>query len=234
MHRSLPPNCLFNAQLQIFLLNSQQHDSNVATREFIGSLLNKLSTLLALLVHSCKTDLSIEHDSWPTKLSLSKRTNGADSPSLVKYSSLKILSTSASRSTGSSFSSGNLNPTSRLNWSYLVNTAITGTRKILDVYLKFIQSRLDVPFLSGHILSTCFRSSDGRALSIGTQYLNQKKPFRIFNHKYQKGQTILRAVYSPISFPATYDEQTLEQSLARFHHLLRILASREKHNLGGL
>ena len=103
MHRSLPLNCLFDTQLQIILLNSQEHDSNDAARELIGSLFNKLSTPLALLVHPCGTELSVEQASWSTKLSLSKRTNGADALSLVKCSSLKTLSNSVSRSAGSSF-----------------------------------------------------------------------------------------------------------------------------------
>jgi hypothetical protein len=40
--------------------------------------------------------------------------------------------------------------------------------------LRFIKPCLDVPFLSGQILSMCFRSSDGRSLSIGMQYLKSK------------------------------------------------------------
>jgi hypothetical protein len=36
---------------------------------------------------------------------------------------------------------------------------------------QFIKLYLDVPFLSGQTLSKCFNSSDGRELSIGTQYL---------------------------------------------------------------
>src|SRR6267142_5743551 len=72
-----------------------------------------------------------------------------------------------------------------LNWSYLVNTAITGTRKTLHVDPKLIESRLDVPFSSGHISPIYFRSSDGRTLSIDTQYLKKRKRsgFAITNTK---------------------------------------------------
>ena len=36
----------------------------------------------------------------------------------------------------------------------------------------FIKLRFDIPFLSGQIFPKCLKSSDGRALSIGTQYLS--------------------------------------------------------------
>ena len=230
--RHLLPNCLLYAKFQIILLNSKEHDGNNMAGELISSLFNKFSTMLALLVHPCGTEFSVEHTSWLRRLSLSKRTNGADSLSLARYSSLKILSTSVSRSIGSSFWSSNLNPISRLNWSYLVNTTITGTRKAFHVGPQLTQLRLDIPFLSGHISPTYFRSSDGRALSIGTQYLKEKRcGFAITNT--EKEQTILRAVYSPMYSPATYDEQTLEQSSARFHLLLQILGSRGKRNHDG-
>jgi hypothetical protein len=35
-----------------------------------------------------------------------------------------------------------------------------------------IELQFDIPFLSGQIFLKCFKSSDGRALSIGTQYLS--------------------------------------------------------------
>ena len=60
---------------------------------------------------------------------------------------------------------------SRLNWSYLVNTAITGTRKMPHFDRQFIMWRLDVPFLSGQISPKCFKSSNGRSLTIEMQYL---------------------------------------------------------------
>jgi hypothetical protein len=62
---------------------------------------------------------------------------------------------------------------SRLNWSYLVNTAITGTRKLPHFDRQFIKLCLDVPFLSGQILPKCFKSSNGRSLTIETQYLKR-------------------------------------------------------------
>ena len=34
-----------------------------------------------------------------------------------------------------------------------------------------------MPFLSGQIFAKCFRSSDGRSLSIGMQYLGEEKRF---------------------------------------------------------
>jgi hypothetical protein len=62
---------------------------------------------------------------------------------------------------------------SRLNWSYLVNTAITGTRKMPHFARQFIKVCLDVPFLSGQTSPKCFKSSNGRSLAIETQYLKR-------------------------------------------------------------
>src|SRR6267142_2851609 len=42
------------------------------------------------------------------------------------------------------------------------------------LYPHFKRLGLDVPFLSGQILSKFAKSSDGRSLSIGTQYLKSK------------------------------------------------------------
>jgi hypothetical protein len=133
--RGILLNCIVYAQLQIIFLNSQEHEGNYTARKFIASLFNKLSTLLARLVHSYETGISIVHASWLTKFSLSKHTTGVDPVSLAKYCSLKILSTSALRSAWSVLvlrpRSSNLKIMSCLNWSYLVNTTITGTREIL-------------------------------------------------------------------------------------------------------
>jgi len=90
---------------------------------------------------------------------------------------------------------------------------------------------LDIPSmsLSGQILSKFAKSSDGRALSIGTQYL--KSMWRCsYAHRSQKKQTISHAVSSPISSPATYDEQNFAQSSTPFHLQPRNLGSRGRHN----
>jgi hypothetical protein len=97
LHRNLPSNCLFYAQLQIILLNSQKNEGSGAAGEFIGSLLNKLSTPLALLVHLCETEISVAYSIWPKQSSLSKRTNGGDPLRWARNCSLKTLSISALR-----------------------------------------------------------------------------------------------------------------------------------------
>ena len=144
--RGLLLNCLVYAQLHIVLLNSQEHQGNNTTREFIASLFNKLSALLARFVHSCGTGISIVHAGWFTKSSLSKHTAGADTGSLARYCSLKIFSTSALRSAASVLVSrpwsSNLKLVSRLSWSYLVNTAITGTREIPSCFTLISKSRI--------------------------------------------------------------------------------------------
>jgi hypothetical protein len=115
---NLPSNCLFYVQLQIVLLDSQEHERNDAARKLIDSLFKKLSTLLVMLVHPCGTEISEAHASRLTKFLLSKRTNGADLLRLAKYSFLKTFSTSASWSAGllvgSPPRSSNLNRMSRL------------------------------------------------------------------------------------------------------------------------
>jgi hypothetical protein len=52
------------AQLQIVLLDSQEHQANNTARELVASLFDKLSTLLAGFVHSCGTGISVVHASW--------------------------------------------------------------------------------------------------------------------------------------------------------------------------
>ena len=123
---------------------------------------------------------------------------------------------------------------SRLNWSYLVNTAITGTsRKMLQIDRQFIKLCLDVPFLSGQISSKCFKSSDGRSLTIETQYLT-RNPYVCTvtdTETVRKVQTISRAISSSIPSPATFDGQTLAQSSA---HLCRQPRSHESHGIHNL
>ena len=84
-----------------------------------------------------------------------------------------MLSISSSSSAVSRCWSSNFIMMSRLNWSYLVNTAITGTRKMSHFDHQFIKLCLDVPFLSGRISPKCFKSSNGRSLTIETQYLKR-------------------------------------------------------------
>jgi len=45
------------------------------------------------------------------------------------------------------------------------------------VSIQFIRRsfNVDMPFLSGQIFTKCFKSSDGRSLSIGMQYLGEEK-----------------------------------------------------------
>jgi hypothetical protein len=57
-------NCLIYAQLQIVLLNGQEHKRNNATGELCGSLFNKFGTLLAGLVHFCGTRISVVYTRW--------------------------------------------------------------------------------------------------------------------------------------------------------------------------
>jgi hypothetical protein len=131
MHKSLPLNGLLYVQLQIILLYSQEDECDRATRKRIGGHFKQISTPLAILVHSYATVISIVHVGWLPKSSLSKCTNGGDPLRLAKKCSLKILSISSLRSAGSRCWSSNFILMSRLNWSYLVNTAITGTRKMI-------------------------------------------------------------------------------------------------------
>jgi len=58
---------LVDAQLQIVLLNGQEHERNNTTRELIAGLFNKLSALLAGLMHVCGTGIRVVHASWLTK-----------------------------------------------------------------------------------------------------------------------------------------------------------------------
>jgi hypothetical protein len=98
---NLPSNCLFDVQLQILLLDSQEHEGNDAARKLIDSLFKKLGTLLVMLVHPCGgTEINVSHAGRLTKFSLSKRTNGADLLRLAKYCSSKTFFTSALRSAG--------------------------------------------------------------------------------------------------------------------------------------
>jgi hypothetical protein len=61
-HGNLPFDGMVYIQLQIVLLYSQEHEANDATRERIGSPVNKIRTTLAGLVHSCRTAISAIHD----------------------------------------------------------------------------------------------------------------------------------------------------------------------------
>ena len=129
-----------------------------------------------MLMHSYMTEISIAHIGWLTKSSLSKHTNGGG-PSglrLAKKCLLKIFSISSLRSARSQCWSSNFIVISRLNWSYFVNTAITGTRKMPHFDCQFIKLCLDdVPFLSRQISPKCFKSSSGRLLTIEMQYLKR-------------------------------------------------------------
>ena len=121
---------------------------------------------------------------------------------------------------------------SRLNWSYLVNTAITGTRKMPHFDCRLIKFCVeDIPFLSGQISSKCFKSSIGRSLTIETQYLKRNPCECTVMDTNRKVQTISRAISSPMSSPGTFDGQTLAQSSARLRRQPRSHESRGKHNL---
>ena len=133
LYKNLLFNCIIYAHFQVVLLHGHKHKSNHTTREWIGSQFNKIGTLLAILVHLCRTEISkISIRQW-LKSSLSKHINGGGPLSLSKYCCSKTLFTSLSVSVSgcqSSGSSSNLILMSCLNWSYFVNNAITGTWKI--------------------------------------------------------------------------------------------------------
>jgi hypothetical protein len=75
----------------------------------------------------------------------------------------------------------------------------------------FTKSRFDIPLLSGQTRLKSLKSTDGRSLSIGMQYLSSK-PCEISNCRYQKEQTISRAIDASAASPATYDGQNLALS----------------------
>jgi len=80
MHMILPFNSFLYVQPQIILLYRQEYERNRAAIERLGSRFDKFRTSLALPVHSCTTEISVQvvHVDWLTILSPSKRTNGGD------------------------------------------------------------------------------------------------------------------------------------------------------------
>jgi len=128
-YMNLPLNSFLYVQLQVILLYWQHYECNSTTIKCIGSYFDKIDTLLAILVHSCITDINVVHFNWLTIPLPSKHTNGGDPIRLARYCSPKTLSISLLRSVGSLSWSSNFILMSRLNWSYLVNTAIIGTWK---------------------------------------------------------------------------------------------------------
>ena len=70
--------------------------------------------------------------------------------------------------------------------------------------IEFINHQLnfDMPFLSGQMFAKCSKSSDGRSLSIGMQYLI--RTFYMYDFiRHAKVLTILHATYPSIVSPAT-------------------------------
>src|ERR1700754_2556734 len=85
----------------------------------------------------------------------------------------------------------------------------------------------NVPFLSGQISLKNFRSSSGRWLSIGTQYLlNSIISSR--NREHLRRQTILHVTYLPVSFLETFVEQISARSPVPHRSQPRIHKNREK------
>jgi hypothetical protein len=103
-----------------------------------------------------------------------------------------------------------------------------GDLKNLSCKTQFMKLQLDVPFLSGQISSKYFKSSSGRTLSIGMQYLPSYLGICIY--RYTKEQTISRAIYPSIVSLPIYDGQNLGLSSTPLHRQLRIRASRGKDN----
>lgn len=61
MPENIPLDGLIDAQIQIILLYSYEHEGKNAVAECIGSFFDELSTPLTSLVHSCKREISVEH-----------------------------------------------------------------------------------------------------------------------------------------------------------------------------
>src|SRR6267142_3282144 len=118
-------------------------------------------------------------------------------------------------------SSSNLISTSRLNWSYFVNTAITGTVQGPISQPQFLELHLDVPSLFGQISLKYFISRPGRSLSIGMQYL-EKKACGLATVDTQREQTISRAIYPPSVSPIPSNEQSFAQSAVHLYLRLQI------------
>src|SRR6267142_1089258 len=92
---------------------------------------------------------------------------------------------------------------------------------------------MDVPFLSGQISSKCFKSRDGRSLSIGMQYLKSKS-YEFATVRTQRNQTISPVIYPSVASLATYERQNFAQSRALLYSHPQIRASRGKRNRRGL
>ena len=91
----------------------------------------------------------------------------------------------------------------------------------------------NIPFLLGQICSKCFKSSSGRSLSIGMQYLRSSSVNYNYGHQEEEIQTISRAIYLSIASPVTCDGQNFGQSRAPLYCHLQIHGSREKRNRNG-
>jgi hypothetical protein len=59
MPKIVPFDGLIDAQIQIILLYSYEHEGKHAAAECIGSFLDELGTPMARLVHFCETEISI-------------------------------------------------------------------------------------------------------------------------------------------------------------------------------
>jgi hypothetical protein len=179
---NLPSNCLFYVQLQILLLDSQEHEGNDAARELIDSLFEKLSTLLVMLVHPCGTEINVSHAGRLNKiltLQTNKRCRSLKVGQVLFFEDLFHFDVEEC-------------------WvlSRVVTLILQLEPDVASEIVIFCEYRhhrnwkknpscrslvrvklcLDIPLVpsSGKILSKCFRSSAGRSLSIGTQYLRRK------------------------------------------------------------
>ena len=132
IHKDLPSNGLLHTEFQVTSLNSHKHEGNHVVTESIGSHFNETRTPLSMPLHFCRTDINTTcvHQLTTPWSSLSKRINRGVPLRLARYCWLNMISTSALRCiSGSRPSSCNFIMTLRLNWSYFVKTAITGTWK---------------------------------------------------------------------------------------------------------
>ena len=88
----------------------------------------------------------------------------------------------------------------------------------------------DPPFWSGQISLKSFKSSSGRWLSIGMQYLQLWPLVLSHNYKHSKLRTILHVIYLPVAFLQTSFAQSSSQSSIPLRLPTQIHRNHETHN----
>ena len=170
-----PFNAMLYIQLQIVLLYSQEHKVDSAARECIGSLFNKIGTLLSGLVHSCRRAIRGVY-AWLVYKILTLQTYKWHWWRSSKICQIMFFQDFF-----------HLSIIVKVRWvtalilqlhPYFTPELVILCEHCYHRHLKspthqsqFMTLCLDAPFLSGQISSKYLRSSDGRTLSIGTQYL---------------------------------------------------------------